>query len=224
MTTSANATYDPQSDEITRIALVLCQMLPPGHTPDADLLAHGRAVQNLAAKAISNEGVSLRVVERVTVTVTSGTATITPATDTEDVHQAFYTDTSGLDVMIGKLDIDAYDAVSDKAGTNGPPTMFVFDKANGDARIRLWPPCDATVASVTYARRRRLRDMDAGDVTLDLPASWQLAFTYKVASMLSVLPSRAAYYEELYEKERERANMADTETGPIRFVVGGSFG
>ena len=223
MTTSANSAFDPQSDEITRTALHLCQVLNADHEPDAGQLRLGRVFQNLAAKAISNEGVSLRVIERVTVTVAEGDSSITPGTDTEDVTSAYFTDTSDIDHPIGKLALGEYDNISDKASTNGPPTWFVFDKANGTARIRLYPPADATVSSVTYARIRRLRDMDDGSVTLDLPSSWQLAFTYKVAGMFSDhfgFPDRSEHFEALYEKERNRANQADTETGPVRFVVG----
>lgn len=223
MTTSANATFDPQADEITRAALHLCQVLNAAHDPSVGQLRLGRTFQNLVAKALSNDGASMRVIERVTATVTQGTRTITPDQDTEDVDKMYYTDTSALDHPMSKLNLDAYDDLSDKSATNAPPSWFVFDKANGAARLRLWPPCDATVASVTYARRRRLRDMDDGSVTLDLPSSWQLAFTYKLAAMFSDhfgFPDRSDHFEGLYEKERERANGADTETGPVRFVVG----
>lgn len=223
MTISANATFDPQADQITTTALVMAQMLHPGHEADAGLLSHGRTIQNLAAKAIQNDGVSVRVMERVNVTVTEGTFTITPDTDTEDVVSGYWTDTSGFDHELGKLSLLEYDNLANKTATNAPPSFFVFDKANGAARLRLWPPVDTTVASVTYVRRRRLRDMDDGSVTLDLPSSWQLAFTYKVASMLSVVPGRAEYFEGLYEKEKARASMADTETGPVRFVPGESI-
>lgn len=223
MTTSTNAVFDPVSDEITATALNLCQVLNGEQEPDAGQLRVGRRIQNLAAKAIANEGVSMRVIERVTVTAAQGTQTITPGTDTEDVQSAYWTDTSALDHPLGKLAIDEYDDVSDKNPTGAPPSWFVFDKANGSPRIRLWPATDATVVSVTYARRRRLRDMDDGSVTLDLPSSWQLAFTYKVAAMFADhhgFPDRSEHFEALWEKERDRANMADTETGPLRWVVG----
>ena len=223
MTTSANASFDPISDEITTAALNLAQILNADLEPDAGQLRLGRRFQNLAAKAIANDGISMRVIERVTVTVAEGDSSITPATDTDDVQRAYYTDTSGLDHPMEKLNLDAYDDISDKASTNSPPSWFVFDKANGTARLRFWPPFDATVASVTYARTRRIRDMDAGDVTLDLPSSWQLAFTYKVAAMFcdhTGYPDRSERFEGLYEKEKLRANMADNETGPVRFVVG----
>ena len=59
MTVSSNYSFDPQADQITTTALVMAQMLHPGHEAEAGLLEHGRNVQNLAAKAIANDGGAL---------------------------------------------------------------------------------------------------------------------------------------------------------------------
>jgi hypothetical protein len=222
VTTSATATFDPTSDEIVKVALELCQVLPMGHEPEPEQLARGRVFLGLIMKSIANEGVSMRVVERVTFMTAVGTASITPDLDTEDVTGAFWTDTAGLDHPIEKRARDEYDTISQKT-IQSPPTRIYFDKPNGNPVILLWPVTDANVVSVTYVRRRRQRDTDTGAVTLDLPQSWHLAVAWKLAAMLAPhfgMLDRVAAFQTQYEVEKELANNADTETGGLRFVPG----
>lgn len=219
MTTSTTATFDPTADEMVTDALREIQVLNAEHEADAAQLKLGRRFLGYIMKSLANEGVSLRVLERVT--VASPGATITPASDTEDVNKMFWTDTGGSDHPIEKRARDEWDDISLKS-TSAPPTQFFCDQANGGFIIYLYPVPDANVVSVTYTRRRRYRDTDTGAVTLDVPQKWHLAVLFKLCAMLCPHFGKSAQKQDFladYEREKELANMADTETGPVRFVV-----
>ncbi len=226
MTTSANAVFDPTRDELITTALQQLGVLNAEQEPDAAQVAMASRFLNLILKALANEGVSVRVRERVTVAIISGTSTITPSTDTEDVYVVTLKDANGFDRELGQLALDEYQRLNNKT-ISGAPTQFMFNKANGTALITLWPVNDGTAVSAEYQRIRRIRDMDAGDVTLDLPQAWHLAVSLKLAWMLAPhfnMLDKAAFFQTAFVAERESANMADTETGPLRFVVGeGSY-
>jgi hypothetical protein len=218
LTTATTATFDPTIDELVTDALIWLQVCNMEQDPEPAQLLKGRRFAGYVMKALMNEGVSLRVIERLTSTPA---ATITPASDTEDVMTAWWTDTQGLDHPIEKRARDEYDQLSQKA-TTAPPTQFFFDKSNGAPLITLWPIPDANVVTVSYSRRRRLRDTDPGSVTLDIPQAWHLAVLYKLCHTMAPhfgMPDKADAALADYEREKELANNADTETGPLRFVV-----
>lgn len=219
MTTSATATFDPAADEVITDALRLLGVLNADQTAKPGHLALGRRMLSYIMKAIANEGVSVRVIERVT--VTSPAQTITPASDTEDVTKMFWTGVDGTDHPMERRSRDDYDDLSVKA-TSSPPTQFTFDQTNGNLTILLYPVPDANVASVTYVRQRRLRDIDAGDVTFDLPSKWALAILSKLQALLAPhfgKRGQVADLEAAYQYEKELALGADSERGPVRFVV-----
>lgn len=222
MTVSANAVFDPTRDSLIKIALRKLGVLNAEQEPDAAQIAMASDELDLILKALPNRGVPVRVRERVTATLSSGTSTITPATDTEDIYMLTVADSNGFDRELGKLTLDEYQVISDKT-IQGPPTQFVFTRENGTALITLWPVNDGTAVSATYQRVRRIRDMDAGDVTLDLPRFWHKAVALELAAALGPhfnMLSKATFLAESAAREAETANMADTETGPMRFVVG----
>lgn len=219
MTTSATASFDPTADEIVTDALRELGVLNAEHDADAAQLSLGRRFLNYIMKALPNEGVSLRVLERVTL-ATPGIS-FSAADDTEDVTKMFWTDVGGSDHPVDKGARDDYDDLSLKT-TSAPPTQFFCDQANGGFLVYLYPVPDANVVSVTYTRRRRYRDTDSGDVTLDVPQKWHLAVMFKLCALLAPhygQSSKKAAFLEDYEREKNLANMADTETGPVRFIV-----
>lgn len=220
MTTSATATFDPTTDEIVTDALREIGVLNAEQDPEPAHLTLGRRFLGYIMKSLANEGVSLRVIERVTL-ATPGIS-FSASSDTEDVTKMFWTDLAGVDHPMQKRARDEYDDLSLKT-TAAPPTQFFCDQSNGGFTVFLYPVPDGNVVSVTYTRRRRYRDTDAGDVTLDVPQKWHLAVMFKLCALLCPhfnLNAKKGDFMADYEREKDLANMADTETGPVRFVVG----
>lgn len=228
MTVSANATYDPQRDVIIRTALRLCAVLNAATEPTAAQLALGRDFLDLGLKALQSDGIILRHVDRTTVlagSIVSGV--ITADSDTADVDSAFYTDTGGNDSPIS-LDLTRrmYMDLSDKTQT-GPPSQAYIERSGASVTINLNPVPDSSVVSVTYAKVRKIRDMDTGSVTLDLPQKWGRCVAYMLAADFAFhygLLDREPALRLAYEHEKERAMNDETERGASRFVIGECYG
>lgn len=219
MTIATTATFDPAADEVITTALQLLGVLHADQTAKPGHLALGRTMLSYIMKALANEGVSVRVIERVTVLAPG--QTITPASDTEDVTKMFWTGPDGTDHPMERRSRDDYDDLSVKT-TSSPPTQFTFDQSNGSLAILLYPVPDANVVSVTYVRQRRLRDIDSGAVTFDLPQKWHLAILKKLQAELAPHFGKRGQVADLnteYQYEKELALGADSERGPVRFIV-----
>lgn len=228
MAVSANSTFDPQRDTIIKVALQLCQVLNAGADPDADQVSLGRNLMDLGLKAMQSDGIILRHVNRTTVAIASiPSGVLTTSSDTADVDSLYYTDTGGNDQPIS-LDLTRrqYMDLSDKAQT-GPPSQAYVERSDASVVVYLHPVPDSSVVSVTYAKIRRIRDMDAGDVTLDLPPKWGRCVTYMLAADFALhygLLDRQASLRLAYEHEKERAMNDETERGASRFIVGEAYG
>jgi hypothetical protein len=227
MATSANASFDPQATVVIKTALQLCQVLNAGLEPDADQLAMGMTLLDLGLKALQNDGVFLRTVERTVVQAASiSTAgVITTGTDTMDVESLYYSDTSGNDVPITLITRRQYMELSDKS-TAGAPSQAYVEKADGVVAIYLHPISDSSVVSVTYAKVRRFRDVDTSAVTLDIPSRWHRAIVYMLAADFALHYGRIDRIEFLrgtYEAEKGRAMDDETERGDSRFIVSERF-
>lgn len=227
MTTSATATFDPQATTVIKVALQLCQVLNAGLEPDADQLQMGMTLLDLLLKALQNDGVFLRTVERTTVQAASISAAgvITAAADTMDVESLYYSDTAGNDVPITLINRQKYMDLSDKL-TEGAPSQAYIEKSNGVVTINLHPISDDSVESITYAKVRRFRDVDTSGVTLDIPSRWHRAIVYGLAADFALHYGRIDRIEFLrvtYEGEKARAMDDETERGESRFVLGERF-
>lgn len=224
MTISANSSFDPQAQSVIATALRLCQVLNAGLQPDADQLAMGMTLLDLGLKALQNDGVFLRTVDRVTVQASaiSAAGVITTDSDTLDVENIYYTDTAGNDVPLMFIPRKRYMELSEK-DTVGPPSQAYIEKSEGTVTINLHPIGDSTTVSITYAKVRRFRDVDTAGVTLDIPSKWQRAVTYMLAADFALHYGRIDRSDSLratYEGERQRAMNDETERGDSRFVIG----
>lgn len=224
MTISANSSFDLQAQQLIKTALQLCQVLNANMEPDAAQNALGMTLLDLGLKALQNDGIFLRTVERTTIQAAtiSAAGVITTDDDTLDVDSLYYTDTSGNDVPITFITRRMYMNLSDKS-TIGPPSQAYVEKTNGAPTVTLHPVGDASVVSITYAKVRRLRDMDTAAVTLDLPSKWHRAVVYMLAADFALhygRVDRADYLRTTYEGEKARAMDDETERGESRFVIG----
>jgi hypothetical protein len=226
LTTSLNSSFDPQATTVIKTALQLCQVLNAALEPDPDQLAMGMTLLDLMLKALQNDGVLQRQTVRTTVQVSAISAgVITADTDTVDIEGIYYTDTAGNDVPISTMTRRAWMDMGSKT-LAGAPSMAFVEKANGIVTINLFPIGDGSVVSVTYAKVRRVRDVDTAGVTLDIPPLWHRCVVYGLAADFALhygRVDRADMLRGIYEAEKARALDNDGERGDSRFVVGERF-
>lgn len=219
MTTSANAAFDLSRDQIIRVAFQLVGVLEAGKDPDANQTAMASDLLNMGLKALQNDGIILRTVERTTTTLVAGTAQYSLASDTLDVDDRSVYVTSGTtDLRIEPISRGEYMELSNKA-TQGQPTQFYIERGVAVSMF-LYPTPDASWATITYPRVRLLRDMDTGAVTADLPSKYLKYVAYMLASDLALHHGLLPKYQALRTEaatEKERAVSDDTERGPVSF-------
>lgn len=218
MAISSNAVFDLQRDQIIATAYKLCGV----SDPEAAQVSLGSDLLNVGLKALQNEGIVLRTVERYTQTLTSGTAQYTAPTDTLDIDSPAYVTLSATttDYVLTQISRDDYMEISDKT-TSGSPTSIYVEKGSSGIVFRLYPTPDTTVTSITYARIRLLRDADTGTVTMDLPSKYLKTLIYMLATELSLhlgMLDRYELLESKYRYEKDLAVSDDVERGPIRFI------
>jgi hypothetical protein len=223
LTTSANSSFDLQAQQVIKTALQLCQVLNAGLEPDPDQNAMGMTLLDLGLKALQNDGIFLRTVERTTVPfiAISPQGVITTEPDTLDVESLYYSDSQHNDVPILLIPRRRYMELSNK-DTVGPPSQAYIEKTDGVVTINLHPVGNVAVISVTYAKVRRFRDVDTAGVTLDIPSKWLRCVTYMLAADFALhygRIDRADSLRQTYENERDRAMNDETERGESRFVL-----
>ncbi len=224
MATSTSYSFDLQRDQIIRTAMRLAGPLGIGAEPTADDIAACSDLLNLGLKALQTEAAILRSVERVTATLTSGTASYTASADTIDVEgPAYVTSTSSTtDSRVDFMSRDEYMIITDKTIQGRPSRMYV-EKANASLVIYLYPVPDTTVTSLTYARVRLLKDMDSGTVTADLMSRWGRAVTCMLAHDVGLaygMPlDRIAYLKTEFQTAKALALSDDAERGPSWFHI-----
>lgn len=229
MTVSANATYDPQRNTLIEASLQLCGLLPAGDSASARDLALGTNLLDMELKALQGEGIVLRTVERATVTLTAGTEEYTLPADTIDVvvdpnnlAGTIVPASGGSETAVEAMRANEWLVISNKTDPQGRPTRVYIEK-QATVKLVFWPVPDTESATFRYLRVRLLRDMDAGDVTTDLPSRWVKVVTYGLAVHLA----RAKALESTvvtdlrreYLDEKAAVRSTDVERGPVQAHV-----
>ena len=225
MTVSTTYDYNPRRDEIIRLALIKAGLLHGQQTPSADQLGVGAALLKLFLAKLQNEGVILNALERYVIPLTAGTAMVTMPADTLTVEKVATVHSSGgADYQLDCVgNVETYQTIVDK-GLLGRPTMYYAEKGPTSAwNVYLWPVPTAEYASATFLRTRRLRDIETGDVNLDLPVKFLPAAVGHLAAQLASHYRRGeqAVMRLTSEAESDRAVALGTETvaGNTLFIV-----
>ena len=227
MTTSSSYSFDLNRNAIIKTAARQAGIIGPGVEPSANDLNTLSDLLNVEVKALQAEGVILSTIERVTATLTAGTATVSVAADTIDVDGSGFVTPTGAsagtsNTIVFPMTRAEYMALSDPA-TQGVPTRFYLEKLN-TLTVYLYPVPDANTASFTYARVRLLKDMDTGSVTLDLPSRWLKSVISRLAHQAALTYQkpldRVQYLKAESEQQMSMAMGQDAERGDAWFHVG----
>jgi hypothetical protein len=227
MTVSSNYAVDFSRDEIVRMAFQLCGVLEGGKEPESGDVAMASDFINFELKALQAEGVTLRHVERATLTLVSGTAAYTLPADTVDVEMGPNDEigsilpSSGSETPVFSMTRAEYMALPDKTSTvTGRPTRAYVEKLSG-VTVTLWPVPDSTSATMRYSRVRLIRDADDGAVTMDLVPKWLKYVAYVTAENLARAKSLPMETIKDLEGKAERQKAVcladDGQKGKIRF-------
>lgn len=231
MTVSSNYSFNLNRNQILMVAARDAGVVAPGQEPTAHDYATLSDILNVEVKSLQAEGVLQGTVERVTASLTAGTASITAAADTIDVEGIAYVTPTGASPgtsnnQVFPMTREEYMSLSDPA-TQGVPTRYYVERL-ATLTIYLYPVPDANQASFTYARVRLLRDMDTGAVTADMPSRWLKALISRVswkAAMAYQKPlERVQYLQTIAADDVTRALGQDNERGDVWFHVGRTRG
>lgn len=225
MATASASSTDYQVDTIVRLAMLRCGALNAAEQPDAQQLDMGRQFLWLGLAALANDGIMLRAVERVTqdlASVTADTPYFDAPSDTVSIEKgATVTTGDGVDIPVNLIDRHAYMALPMKTTEGRPTDIFPERMPSGAWRIYVYQVPSDDWESLSYSRLRGLRDVSAGNVTLDLDTKWHLAIVYflsaEIAGHLGKL-EREASLRDLYVAELGRARGDEVSRGDTRFT------
>lgn len=227
MATSANYGFNLTADGIVKQALQISGLLPLGGRPQPTQAADAREILDVMLKGIQAKGVVLTCAERTTLALTSGTASYALPADTLDVEFPTTITASGgtNDTIVEKMVYGDYALISDKASAGMPTRVYVEKQASLTAIF--WPVPSASF-TWNYRRVRTMRDMDAGNVNMDLTVRWLEAVVWKMAHRLSMASSLSASARAEIRAEAGNAEAVamgqENERGDLNFGLTGPYG
>lgn len=232
MTVSTTYARDPQADDIIAEAMHSLGVLNAAQEPDAPQKALGRKFLWSELQSLQNRGVILRARELYTQSITavsSSTPYVVAPADTIDIEHGatVRTNTSApADYPMQLTTEPEYQERSLKTQTGQPSEYWAQKQSDNSVRIYLYPLPTSDYVSITYPRIRKLRDVDTGSVTLDIPTKFHAAVVLKIAMRFALhfgLDGKAAMLKDMFDEEVDRAMGDETERGGFRFVVNPIF-
>ena len=176
-----------------------------------------------------NRGLNLWTIDDETLSISSGTATYTLATDTIDIieHQIRTgTGTSQVDTNLERISVSTYAKQSAKNSTGKPSQIFVERQA-GQVKVTLWPVPDDTY-TLFYYRLKGIDGLSSGITgTADMPPRFvpclAAGLAYYIAMKKPELAGRVAGLKQEYEFQFELAAGEDSDSSSIKFVPYNTF-
>jgi hypothetical protein len=214
--------FDLDLAGLVRVALQRASVLGIGDEPQAAEVTAGGQYLNLLLKSWQAASRLLRNVERVTKTITAGTATVTVDADTIDIEfPATIKLTSGdARYEVERMTLDEYNILSDET-EEGIPTKALVQRG-ATCSLTLWPVPTSTVSSITYTRVKLIKDVLAGETAevqqryLDA-LCWGLARDF--ADHYEKSPEKIDRLERRYMDARRDVHRDNTERGYVKFSL-----
>lgn len=167
-----------------------------------------RRSMNLMFADWANRGINLWTVRQGTITLTSGQATETLATDVVDLLEVVVR-RSGTDYDLSKISRGDYLSVPNKT-TTGRPSQYYFNRQI-TPEVTLWPTPENSTDELVYYYIRRIEDADALVNDVELPFRFLpcavAGMAYYIA--LKKAPERIQLLKTVYEEEFQRAADED---------------
>ena len=165
---------------------------------------------NLMFADWSNRGLNLWTVNQATVTLTSGTSTVTIASDVVDVLEVVLR-RDNTDLSVQRISRGEYSTVPNKSST-GRPSQFYFDRQITPI-LNFYPTPENSTDQIIYYYVRRIQDADNLVNTNDLPFRFYPCFVAGLSYYVAMkrAPERVQLLKTVYEEEFQRA--ADEDEG-----------
>ena len=218
MATSSSRDFDLDVAEIIEEAYERCGLeMRTGY--DAKT---ARRSLNLMFADWANRGLNMWTVNQATVSVTSGTATYSLASDYVDLLEVVLRNSNSVDFTLTQRSRGEYLTIPNK-GTTGQPSQYFFDR-QVTPTITLWATPDASYTLVYYYVRR-IQDADTLVNTTDAPFRFLPCMVAGLAYYLAIkkAPDRIQILKTLYEEEFQRAAAEDANSTPLKLTPNISY-
>tara|TARA_R110002020_G_scaffold136973_1_gene305647 strand:- start:612 stop:1301 length:690 start_codon:yes stop_codon:yes gene_type:complete len=211
MATSGTTTFDLNIDDIIQEAYERCG----GRVNSGGDLKSARRSLNILFSEWGNRGIHLWKVELQEQLLTSGTATYTAPTSTNDVLEAYISTTTGqtastTDVSLTKISRSEYAALPNK-GSTGQPSQYYIDRQTTPTITLYQTPDASTYTYVKYYILKRIEDVGSYTNTADVVFRFIPCMCAGLAYYLSmkVNPQMTQQNKLIYEDELSRALNED---------------
>lgn len=223
MAVGTSYSFNLTLEELIANGARLAGVLGAGDTISGAEVTMGGHFLNMLMKEWQAAARLLRQVERVTKTLTSGTATVTVDADTIDIEfPAYITPATGSQTYeVDRMTLDEYMRLPNKS-EQGIPEMALVERKD-TVVMTLWPVPDATVTSITYARVKLIRDIAAGE-NPDVHQRYLAALTWGIAWMFAEHygkdDAKIARLEAKYSAAQRVVFRDNVERGHVKFRLG----
>lgn len=220
-------TFTQTCEEICTDALINVGAVDPGRTAAGAMLTHARRALNRLVKSIDADGqFTWRLVRRTQVT-TDGDKDFTTGTDVLDIDEPMSFIRAGATSRspIYAMSRDDYMHITDRT-SEAVPSRFLVEKTLSGITVTLWPVPDATGDTIEYAAYLRALDYDSGATHSDFPTKWIAALVYGLSAELAPAysqPQLVTVFRPLFQAERQKQLMDDTERGGLTLVPFGGY-
>jgi hypothetical protein len=175
-------------------------------------------------QTMQSSGVVLRARDKAEQALVVGQAYVDASADTLSVEDNIIVRHGDgvTDRGVELYDEARFQAIPDKSVSGTPLFVYPEQQATGLWRLRLWPVPDGEVTKIIYPRTRRLKDVEAGNVTLDLNPKMYLTVMTWLAMRFAASKGRkdsAASLSGESAAEQSVAESDETDRGGVRFVV-----
>lgn len=220
MAVSANFAFELSRDHLITSALQLAGLLDSGGTATGDDISMAARFLNLELQSLANEGITLYQKERPTpLTLVPSQATYPLAADTLDVivgpdnFAGTIVNASNDETQVMAIPAHEYVLRAQKDTEASYPTHVYIEK-QATVTVTFWP-VPAEAFTFRYQRVRLIRDVDTGNVTMDMARRWQKAIWYTLAGQLASAKSKpldiVRHLDKQARDEKDRARAADRE-------------
>ena len=211
MATSSSRDFELDVAEISEEAYERCGLeVRTGYDAKS-----ARRALNLMFSDWANRGLNLWTVNSSTVTLTSGTSTLTLAGDVVDVLEV-YVKRDDTDYTLQRISRGEYANIPNKT-TTGRPSQYYFDRQILPT-INLWPSPENSTDQLTYNYARRIQDVDTLVNTTDMPFRFYPCMIAGLAyyTALKRSPQRVQMLKVVYEEEFQRASDEDEDRTSLK--------
>lgn len=169
--------------DVITTAMELLGTLAPGDDLAGDEAVSGIRYLNYMLKSWQADGCNLWRDEEVEITWPAATAECELSPTVMDVISARYVQSTTYERWLARWERGDYQVLPNKISV-GMPTLYVFIKTTGAAKMAIWP-VPATQITIKADVARVTEDVTALDQDIDIPQEWLECVYYNLAARMA---------------------------------------